>query len=283
MITEPTTNSVVITGASTGIGRACALYLDEQGYCVFAGVRKKADAEALHQQASKRLTPVFIDVTQPQSIQTAVQTVIDRIGLTGLMGLINNAGIAIGGPLEFVPLDDLRKQLEVNVIGQVAITQTFLPLIRQRKGRIINISSISGRVAMPFVGPYTASKFSLEALTDSLRLELKPWGIEVVSIQPGAIATPIWGKTDVMAGAMMDKFPPEADNLYGTILNRLRKQLQQTGEHGILPEEVAKVVFKALTAKRPKTRYLVGRDAKLGALAVKFLPDRLRDWFIMRM
>ncbi len=283
MTREAPTNNVVITGTSTGIGQACSLYLDHLGYQVFAGVRKQTDAETLQKQGSERLRPVFIDVTQPDSIKTASQIITDAVGSSGLTGLINNAGIAIGGPLEFIPLDDLRKQLEVNVIGPVAVTQAFLPLIRQKKGRIINISSISGRVAIPFVGPYAASKFSLEAITDSLRLELKPWGIEVVSIQPGAIATPIWDKTDTMARAMMNKLPSEANALYGTIFTRLHKGLQQTGEHGIPPEKVAKVVHHALITKRPKTRYMVGNDAKMGALAAKLLPDRLRDWFIMRL
>jgi len=274
-------NSVVITGASTGIGLACALYLDRQGFTVFAGVRKQADADTLRQKGSERLTPIFIDVTQPDTIATAAQTVADAVGSTGLTGLVNNAGIAVAGPLEFLPINELRNQLEVNVVGQVAVTQAFLELIRQGQGRIINMSSISGRVALPFVGPYAASKFSLEALTDSLRVELKPWGIDVISIQPGAIATPIWEKSVAKADDLLKRFPPEVHKLYGDKINTVRAGVLETGENGIPAKTVAKVVGRALTVKRPKTRYIVGWDAKLGALLIKLLPDRLRDWLIL--
>lgn len=274
-------NSVVITGASTGIGLACALYLERHGFTVFAGVRKQVDADTLRQKSSERLTPIFIDVTQPDTIATAAQTVTDAVGSAGLGGLVNNAGIAVAGPLEFLPINELRNQFEVNVVGQVAVTQAFLGLIRQGQGRIINMSSISGRVALPFVGPYAASKFSLEALTDSLRVELKPWGIDVISIQPGAIATPIWEKSVAKADNLLEKFPPEVHKLYGDKMNTVRAGVLETGENGIPAKTVAKVVGRALTVKRPKTRYVVGWDAKLGALLVKLLPDRLRDWLIL--
>ncbi len=280
--------AVVVTGASTGIGRACALHLDDLGFRVFAGVRKQTDAEILQQKASDQLTPIFIDVTKTDTIASAVQTVSAGVGETGLNGLVNNAGIATGGPLEFLPIPELRRQLEINVIGQIAVTQAFLPLLRQGAlqrqgaGRIINMSSISGRVAMPFIGPYAASKFSLEALTDSLRVELQPWGIEVISIQPGAIATPIWDKAETKAEELAGNFPPEANFLYGPRLVAARRRIANAGQHGIPAEEVARVVAKALTAKRPKTRYLIGRNAKIAALLVKLLPDRLRDWLILR-
>ena len=159
-------DSIVITGASSGIGEACALYLDELGYRVFAGVRKPAAGEALKAKASKRLAPVILDVTDVASIDRAVETVKAAVGAAGLAGLVNNAGIGVGGPLEVVPLADLRKQFEVNVIGQVAVTQALLPLLRQGRGRIVNMGSIAGRATMPFMGPYSASKFALEALTD---------------------------------------------------------------------------------------------------------------------
>lgn len=280
MILNP--DAVVVTGASTGIGYACALYLDTLGYKVFAGVRKQADADNLQQNTSKRLMPVFIDVTNIDTITSAAQTVTELLGKTGLAGLVNNAGIAVPGPLEFLPIADLRRQFEINVVGQVAVTQAFLSLLRQGKGRIINMSSISGRVAAPFVGPYAASKFSLEALTDSLRVELKPWGIDVISIQPGAIATPIWEKT--LGGEdFIDNFLKGAESLYGARLAAAREVAIETGQQGIPAEEVAKVVVRALTAKRPKTRYLVGRDAKITAMLLKFLPDRARDWVILNM
>ena len=278
-----TSKAVVITGASTGIGRACALYLDTLGFCVFAGVRKQSDAQALQQEASERLTPIFIDVTRQDTIATAAQTVTAAVDGSGLAGLINNAGIAVAGPLEFLPITELRHQLEINVVGQMAVTQAFLSLLRQGKGRIINMSSISGRVAVPFAGPYAASKFGLEALTDSLRRELHPWGIEVVSIQPGAIVTPIWEKTAAKGDELLSNFPDEAHRLYGARLTVARTGLIKTGQQGISAEEVAKVVTHALTTKRPKTRYVVGRDAKMAAFVLKILPDRLKDWFILRM
>ena len=276
-----TSKSVVITGASTGIGKACALYLDRLGYRVFAGVRRPLDAAALQQAASTRLEPVFIDVTNNDTILAAAHTITAAIGETGLAGLVNNAGIAVGGPLEFVPLEQLQQQLEINVVGQVAATQAFLGMLRQGKGRIINMSSVSGRIAMPFFGPYAASKFALEAITDSLRVELKPWNIEVISVQPGAIATPIWDKSIARAEEFVNRFPPEADALYGRRLVGLRKGVKKTGQRGISAEEVAKVVARALAARRPKTRYLVGQDAKTGALLATFLPDKWRDWFIL--
>ena len=274
--------AVVITGASTGIGYACTLYLDTLGYQVFAGVRKQADAANLRQHTSKRVTPVFIDVTEANTIAFAAQTVTNRLGHTGLAGLVNNAGIAVPGPLEFLPITDLSRQFEINVVGQVAVTQAFLPLLRQGQGRIINMSSISGRVAAPFVGPYAASKFSLEALTDSLRVELKPWGIEVISIQPGAIATPIWDKT-VGDENYMRHFLDGAETLYGARLEAARKVAVKAGQQGIPAAKVAKVVARALAAKRPKTRYVVGRDAKIAAVLLKFLPDRVRDRVILSM
>ena len=182
-----TAKSVVITGASTGIGAACALHLDQWGWRVFAGVRKQGDAEALRAQGSARLTPVSLDVTDTVSISTAASAVAGAVGAAGLAGLVNNAGIVVPGPIELLPLSDLRRQLEINVVGQVAVTQAFLPLIRAGRGRIVNMGSIAGRMATPFTGAYGASKFALEALTDALRLELQPWGISVSIIEPGAV------------------------------------------------------------------------------------------------
>ncbi len=274
--------AVVITGASTGIGRACALYLDELGFRVFAGVRRQVDGAALQEKASARLTPLFIDVTKTETIAEAAHSVADSLGDERLIGLVNNAGIAVGAPLEFVPIDDLRRQLEINVIGQVAVTQAFLPLLRAGQGRVINMSSISGRIAMPFVGPYNASKFALEAVTDALRLELHPWNIKVISIQPGAIATPIWEKSLAKANETLEKLPPAAHQLYGDRVTALLRTTEETGAHGSPPEAVAYAVAHALTAKRPKLRYLVGWDAKMGALLKTLLPARLRDWVILR-
>jgi NAD(P)-dependent dehydrogenase (short-subunit alcohol dehydrogenase family) len=186
--------AVVVTGASTGIGRATALLQDKEGYTVFAGVRKQEDAKSLAEEGSDRLTPITIDVTKERSIADAKQSVEQAVGEEGLVGLVNNAGVGDGGPVETMDLDVLRNVLEVNLVGQVAVTQAFLPLIRKTPGTIVFIASIGGRIASPFMSPYNTSKFAIEALGESLRQELAPWGIDVAVIEPGSIDTPIWRK-----------------------------------------------------------------------------------------
>ncbi len=206
--------AVLITGASTGIGAAAALRLDRAGFRVFAGVRKPADGEALRAQASARLTPIIIDVTDQASIDAAAAEVTQTIGGTGLAGLVNNAGISVAGPIELVPVDDLRRQLEVNVIGQVAVTQAFMPLIRAARGRVVFIGSIGGRMSTPFLGPYSASKFALEAIADAMRVEMRPWRIHVAIVEPGSIKTPFWDKGLSDAEVMERKLTPEGHALY---------------------------------------------------------------------
>lgn len=276
------TRSIVVTGASTGIGEACALRMDRHGFRVFAGVRKEADGETLKAKASEKLTPIILDVTEQPTIIASAEIVGAAVGESGLAGLVNNAGISVVGPLEFLALEDLRHQLEVNVIGQIAVTQAFLPLIRKATGRVVNIGSIGGRMATPFLGPYNASKFAMEALTDSLRQELRPWGIHVSIVEPGSIATPIWGKAQAAADDMEKNLPEEALKLYGEAFQAMRKAAQEFEEAGIPPDEVAKFVEHALTAKTPKTRYVVGRDAQLQRVLVKWAPDRLRDSLVKR-
>lgn len=282
--------AIVITGASTGIGEACAIYLDKLGYQVFAGVRKKIDGDALRKKTSKQLIPIFLDVTEETSIRTAVNTINEILGTVKLVGLINNAGIAIAGVLEFLPLAELRKQLEVNVIGQIAVTQAFLPLLRKNQGRIINISSKSGKISFPFLGAYCASKFALEALTDALRVELQPWGIQVSLIEPGIITTPIWeksiAKADDIWSQSSSEVDSEVDNLYSSTREAIRNKTNQIakkgGKNGLPAEVVAKTVAKALTAKKPKTRYVVGLKAKIDIGLAKMIPDRLLDKLINR-
>ena len=269
--------AVVITGASTGIGEACALRLDKGGWRVFAGVRKEADGTRLKEQASERLTPVTIDVTDQATIDAAARTVGAAVGDAGLAGLVNNAGVGYGGPLEFLSLEDLRQQLEVNVVGQIAVTQAFMPLIRKAHGRIVNMGSIGGRMATPFIGPYNASKFAMEALTDSLRQELRPWGIQVAIVEPGSIATPIWDKSNAAVQELEQSLPEEAMMLYGGAVEAIKASLVKFQEAGIPPDEVAKFVEHALTASTPKTRYVVGRDAQLQRVIAKVVPDRIRD------
>lgn len=278
-MTTTTPGTIVVTGASTGIGAACALMLDHMGFRVFAGVRTEAASAELQRQASHRLTPIFLDVTDAATIATAAGRVAQETGAAGVSGLVNNAGIAIAGPLEFMPVDELRKQLEVNVIGQVAVTQAFLPQLRQGQGRIVFIGSIAGKSAVPLMGPYSASKFALEAVADTLRLELRPWGMHVAIIEPGTIATPIWQKSLAMADALTAQLPPRALHLYGRLIQFVRERAASV--RGIPPEQVARAVVHALTARLPRTRYVVGRDAQL-RLVLERLPTRLRDRVVMR-
>ena len=273
---------MVITGSSTGIGRACALHLDSLGFRVFAGVRKPEDGERLREEGSERLTPVLMDVADPASIEAARAKVEDAIGGRGLDGLVNNAGIAVSGPLEFLPLDELRRQLEVNVIGQIAVTQAFLPALRRAGGRIVNIGSIGGKMALPFVGPYAASKFAMEGLTDSLRRELKPHGVSVSIVRPGAIRSEIWDKGQAKAEELTDQMPFEALEVYGKQIEGGRAAARKRAEEAVPAQEVADVVAHALTSDRPRTRYLVTRRAKMLAAFARFLPDRAFDRIIER-
>jgi NAD(P)-dependent dehydrogenase (short-subunit alcohol dehydrogenase family) len=274
--------AVVITGASTGIGRATARYLAERGFRVFAGVRRDEDAEALRQESAGRLTPVRVDVTDRGSIESAAREVEAALGGEGLRGLVNNAGIGIGAPLEFIDLDELRRQLEVNVIGPIAVTQAFLALIRACSGRVVNVGSIGGRVAQPMLGPYNASKFALEALSDSLRMELAPWGIHVSLVEPGSIATAIWEKTDAYAERMIPTLGPRARELYGTAIGAVLDAARTLSKQAIAPQAVSKAIHHALTARRPRTRYLVGTDARVQAVLARFVPDRARDAVLLR-
>lgn len=269
--------AVVVTGASTGIGAACALHLDRLGFTVFAGVRKDQDGATLQRQGVSGLIPLLLDVTDNELLHQAQVIVSEKVGNSGLYGLVNNAGIAVVGPLEGIPIPDLRRQLEINVIGQIAVTQAFLPLIRKARGRIVNMGSIAGRGAMPLMGPYSASKFALEAMTDALRLELQQWGIKVSIVEPGAIATPIWEKSGKDAADLEMTMPMELRSMYAAVVAAVRKVVGEASARAVPADTVAQAVEHALTASRPKTRYLVGTDAKLRALMIKLLPDRLSD------
>jgi NAD(P)-dependent dehydrogenase (short-subunit alcohol dehydrogenase family) len=273
--------SVLVTGASTGIGRATALRLAGFGWRVFAGVRKEADAESLRQEASLGLVPVILDVTDPEQIAAAAVQIERESDSGGLDGLVNNAGVAVPGPLETIPLEDLRHQLEVNLIAYVAVTQAMLPLVRRAEGRIVFLASIGGRIAFPFGGPYHASKFATEAIGDVFRQELRPWGIEVAIIEPGSIDTPIWGRGQDKAEEIEAK-SPQTNLLYGAALDKFRKVIEDTAERGIPPEKVAKAISHALESSRPKTRYLVGLDAQLQARIQLFIPTRLFDRIVAR-
>lgn len=281
-MTNSNQGSVLITGASSGIGKACALMLDRSGYRVFAGVRKIEAGESLKKESSGNLVPVIIDITDPAQIAAAVKTVENELGPdAGLSGLVNNAGIGVAGPMEFIPLDDLRRQIEVNLVGHVAMTQAFMPLIRKGRGRIVNIGSGSGRIALPFLGPYAAAKYALEAVTDALRRELKPWNIPVVIIEPGTVKTPIIEKGDQEADRMLAEMPAQAREFYSEEFRAGRMIAKKAVRHAIMPDAVARVVLEALQARRPRTRYAVGPDAAM-AVVGSFLPDRLIDWCLVR-
>lgn len=267
--------AVVVTGAAKGIGRACVLRLSRAGFRVYAGVRNAADGETLRAASGTLVVPLHIDITDADTIAAATAAIRSDLDGMPLIGLVNNAGIAIAGPLEFLPLEDLRRQLEVNVVGQVAMTQAMMPMLRAARGRIVNMGSISGRSALPLVGPYAASKHALEAITDSLRVEVLSAGVDVVIIEPGVIATPIW-QTSIAEAVKMLENAPQAVHHYGRLLKRIGEQASRAGSRGLPADVVARVVEKALTVRRPRTRYIVGRDARLRAL-FQHLPDRWRD------
>ncbi|WP_375480522.1 SDR family NAD(P)-dependent oxidoreductase [uncultured Nostoc sp.] len=216
-----------------------------------------------------------------ESIAAAVEKVTNAVGGGGILGLVNNAGIAVPGPLELLAIAEFQHQMQVNVTGQLAVTQAFLGLLRQSRGRIVNMGSIAGKSPTPFLGAYNASKFALEALTDVMRMELRPWGISVSIVEPGSIATPIWDKSLSQSEVAQHDLPETAHNLYGQAMNIVREKMQMIASRGISTDIVAEVVVHALTAKQPKTRYLVGQDAKIGAVLKHILPDRLHDRIIL--
>jgi NAD(P)-dependent dehydrogenase (short-subunit alcohol dehydrogenase family) len=259
----------LVTGASSGIGAACAARLARSGWRVLAGVRRRGESPEGTEE-------VELDVTDAAQVQAAAA------GVEELDALVNNAGIAIAMPLEFVPLDELRHQLEVNLIGQVAITQAFLPALRRARGRIVFVGSIAGKSALPFLGPYAASKHALEAVADSLRLELRPWGIGVSMVEPGSIKTPIWTRGAAKADELLASDEGRAAELYGDRVAAFRRVAGKRGAAGAPAEKVAEVIESALTAERPRARYLVGRDARIRA-GVERLPTRARDRLYERL
>ncbi|MBS1868726.1 MAG: SDR family NAD(P)-dependent oxidoreductase [Actinobacteria bacterium] len=274
--------AVVVTGASSGIGEACVRRLAGLGFHVIAGVRKVEDGERLRGEIPG-VTPLVLDVTDAASIAAAAQAVRDATGDRGLAGLVNNAGIAVPAPVEHQPIDDFRHQIEVNLIGQVAVTQAFLPELRAARGRIVNMSSIGGKVAVPLLGAYAASKFGLEGFSDTLRRELRPWGVHVAVIEPGTIATPIWDKGIASGDELEATLSGQAKRDYGPLIATVRTASEQGAKTGLPPDAVAKDVAHALTARRPRTRYLVGREAKSRALLARIAGDRIVDNAVARV
>ena len=260
----------LVTGASSGIGRACAVHLAGLGFEVLAGVRDPSDAP-------DGLEPLRLDVTSEADVAAAAE----RVG-GELHVLVNNAGIAVSGPVEVVPVEEWRRQIEVNLLGQVAVTRALLPAILRARGRVVNMSSIGGRVANPLFGPYSATKFALEAVSDALRREVSAHGVRVVSIEPGGIATPIWDKGLDDGRRITADMSEDARRRYAQLIPDVTRAAQRLAREGLPPEAVAEVVGHAVTARRPRARYVVGREAKVQAIAARLLPDAAMDALIAR-
>jgi NAD(P)-dependent dehydrogenase (short-subunit alcohol dehydrogenase family) len=271
---------VLVTGASSGIGRECATLLAARGFKVFAGVRRQEDAVALASAAPADIRPLMLDVTDPVSIEAAAAMIRASLDPSDWFSLVNNAGITVAGPLELLEMGALRRQLEVNVLGPVAVTQALLPTLREHRGRIILMGSLFGRIALPFVAPYAAAKFALEAIADSLSLELQPWGISVSLLEPGNIATPIWQRTKERAMASVGALPADKLGLYREALHSFEKLTDWYAKSGIPASRVARIVARALTARRPRIRYRVGMDARFYGTFGPLLPDRFRHWVL---
>jgi hypothetical protein len=275
--------SVVVTGASTGIGLATAKLLAAEGFHVFAGVRKQADADRVSAEIGEEVTPLLLDIVDPEAIADAAKEVASRLGNTRLAGLVNNAGVATPGPLLHLPIADLRQQIEINVIAQIAVVQAFAPLLGSdlsrtgEPGRIVNISSVAGKLVSPFLGAYAASKHALEALSDALRRELIIYGIDVIVIEPGSVATPIWDKAEAA------DFTPYFKTDFRESVAKLRAIALKQGRAGHPPERIAASVLRALVSSSPPTRIPVVKGALANWIVPRLLPDRVLDRMVAKM
>jgi NAD(P)-dependent dehydrogenase (short-subunit alcohol dehydrogenase family) len=274
--------SVVVTGVSTGIGWAISKVLIQHGFHVFGSVRKTEDAERLSKEFGRNFVPLLFDVTDEAAVQAAARQVGEQLEGATLFGLVNNAGIAVPGPLLHLPTDDFRHQLEVNLVSVLIVTKAFLPLLgadrslRGKPGRIVNISSTGGRQGGPFVGAYAASKHGLEGFSESLRRELMLYGIDVIIVAPGSVATPIWDKAEQVDVSAY------ANTAYHASIRRVLEYALQTGRKGLPAEKIGEVVLQALTAPRPRVRYAVAPGSFISRLLPELLPKRLVDRFIAR-
>jgi NAD(P)-dependent dehydrogenase (short-subunit alcohol dehydrogenase family) len=274
-------DAVFLTGASTGIGRATALRLARRGIVVYAGVRREEDAQSLQRDGGQRVRPLYLEVTDAASVAAARETIAHAPD-TRLLGIVNNAGIAIAGPLEVLSAHELRRQFDVNFFAPIAIAQAFLPLLRATRGRIVNVSSIGGKLSAPFVGAYASSKFALEAASDALRVELRSSGVKVVLVEPGAVKTPIWSRSSAASASVFDNAPPELQTAYAAMTARMTRISARMDTQGSDPETVAVAIERALVAPYPRARYLVGRDARI-RLIIARLPDGIRDAIVARV
>lgn len=271
--------AVLVTGASTGIGYAAAVALAEHGYAVYAGVRGESDAKRLR-ETHPEIVPLLLDVTNAATVAEAAQR-IEGAG-TPLYAVVNNAGIAVAGPLEYLPVDEVRRQFEVNVFGALAVSQAMLPMLRDARGRLVFVSSVSGQIAPPYVGPYAASKFALEAMADALRMELSAFGISVSVIQPGNVKTPIWQKGRDAKEAMVAMLPPVALSHYGPAIDAVTRVTHREEQTGIDPAVVAAAIVHAVAGERPKARYPVGDPPGWQRRMASLLPERWRDKLVLR-
>jgi len=269
--------SALVTGASRGIGQATALTLAGHGWHVYAGVRRPQDGVELAAHQPGRITPVELDITVPDQIKALAGTLPEQ-----LEAVVNNAGIVVGGPVEAVPVDELRRQLEVNVVAQQAVTQAVLPRLRRSRGRIVFVSSLSGRVSTPLMGAYNASKFALEALADALRMELAPWGVHVSLVEPAQTDTDIWRHAPEMLEGAVAALSPEHRALYAAHIEGLRRSIPRSQRMAASPQGVAATIEKALSDRRPRARYVVGRSARLALLLAQLTPTPLRDSVLRR-
>jgi NAD(P)-dependent dehydrogenase (short-subunit alcohol dehydrogenase family) len=271
--------TVLVTGAGRGIGHAAALRLARAGWDVHAGVRRDEDGERLTAAApAGRLVPVTLDVTDADQVAALDDALPEHLD-----GVVNNAGIVVGGPVEALALDDLRRQLEVNVVGQVAVTQAVLPRLRASRGRIVLVSSVGGRVASPMIGAYSASKFALEGLADALRIELRPWGIAVSLVEPGTIDTDMWRTADDQVDAIDAGMRPDHRALYAAHVAGFRRALPRIRRRAAPTDKVTAIIEDALTASRPRARYVVGTDAKVQLALHRALPTRAFDAMVSRL
>jgi len=273
----------LVTGTSSGIGREIVRLLAAQGYTVFAGVRKQADADKLVLENNPGTVPLLLEVTEESSIHEAVEKITPMLNADDSFALVNNAGITVGGPMELLDMKALRQQFDVNVFAPIAMTQAFLPLLRAHHGRVVLMGSLFGRIALPFVAPYAGAKYSLEAFADSLSMELRPWGIKVILMEPGNIATPIWETTKKRVSATIDAVPPEKLDLYRIALESFERLTDGYAATGLHPSRVARRVAHALAARHPRTRYPVGADAHIYGRIGPLLPDSIRHRILYRL
>jgi NAD(P)-dependent dehydrogenase (short-subunit alcohol dehydrogenase family) len=270
--------TILVTGASSGIGWATSLELVEKGWRVFAAVRKEADAQKLRDASSNKVTPVIMDIVDYESVKRGAREIENALGGAGLDALFNNAGISVQGPLEIIPIELFEQQIRVNVFGHVFVTQTFLPLLRKAQGRIVFTSSESGRITLPLMAPYSASKFALEAVASALRIELRPWKVRVSSVELQTIKTPMWEKIDTSTEKLMASIPQQARDLYRDELKTLSVFPKWQAEMGISMKKAVRVIIRALSARSPKARYIVGYEARLLIYSHAITPTWMMDW-----